>query len=147
MRSFNSVHVVSFILFLLNIHQATAVTVSTRWEVGQIIDMGDYLVSNKSFVILQADANVCMYYGSGPSHNLGYRWCVVNKSYPGRLYYARLENDGLFCVYHSYEEPWLCLTAAQQFYPVPNLRISIDDSVDKWGPTDGEYWVYFNDYT
>jgi hypothetical protein len=68
---------------------------------GEMLKVGEYLVSDNQafYVILQADGNLCVYKGSGPSDVMGLLW--MSDSSVGRddHFYAVLQSDGNFAMY------------------------------------------------
>ena len=71
---------------------------------GQALDTGDYLVSAHHFAVMQGDGNFCIYRGSGPEDNLGFRWGSVQKANyapADGAYSLVMQGDGNLCCYRN----------------------------------------------
>ena len=63
---------------------------------GQVLKTDDYLVSPSKdcYVIMQADGNLALYAGSGPTDQKGYLWSALSTARPLGAYEAIMQADG-----------------------------------------------------
>lgn len=73
---------------------------------GQTLKTNDYLVSpgKDCYVVLQEDANLCLYAGTDPQHQGAYLWSAMSSARPlSQKYFAAMQADGNLCVYKEGE--------------------------------------------
>ena len=81
----------------------------THLEIGEVLQMRDYLVppDHKSHAVLQADGNLCVYFGDKPAKDPGQSqslWCSGSARNTSS-YYAQLRPDANLCIYRGVVPP------------------------------------------
>lgn len=117
----------------------------TEWPVETNIATGDYILGHDRFLILQSDANLCLYYGTGPSNNLGYIWCILSQGDSSTPYKGQLDRWGVFCVYRNGYILYWCQSDDPLIPQTdPFISVRIDNSTGKAGVFQPpSTWYYF----
>ena len=70
---------------------------------GDFLRTGEYLVAPQEtcYLIMQADGNLCLYQGEGPSKRGPFLWGALGASLPHDKFFAAMQADGNFVIYQG----------------------------------------------